>query len=203
MSERSDASGDGELILLPVGPAVGYSVEHGPRHVTCLSPPPLRQKIDARAAVWGVSKPTLPACARLRLSVCAKTILASPGVVVLIFASSWVQEFTASSRKHRIQQMPVGRWLGCKVEFFCLERGGFCGRDIRLPEVPAVVIDEAAVSSPLPPLPSSDLSRKDFKAHRQVSVIRPTDVCRVQTHAAAIPRRIVTVEVADGDGSFD
>ena len=35
--------------------------------------------------------------------------------------------------------------IGRKVEFFRLECGGFRGRDIRLPEVPAVVIDEAAI----------------------------------------------------------
>ena len=35
--------------------------------------------------------------------------------------------------------------IGCKVELFRLECGGFRGRDIRLPEAPAVVIDEATV----------------------------------------------------------
>lgn len=91
--------------------------------------------------------------------------------------------------------------IGCKVEFFRLECGGFCGRDIRLPEVPAVVIDEAAVLTKAL-LYLVGLKLRIFVPIVKCRVCRLIDVCRVQRRRA-IPHVAQTVEVADGDGSFD
>ena len=84
-------------------------------------------------------------------SICAKDCFGIVKVVVLIFEIITGPRIRiASSRKvggYRTVFNANARHdgIGCKVEFFRLECGGFRGRDIRLPEVPAVVIDEAAI----------------------------------------------------------
>ena len=121
-------------------------------------------------------------------------IIAGPGICI---ASSrkvggYCTVFNANARYDGI---------GCKVEFFRLECGGFRGRDIRLPEAPAVVIDEATVLTKAL-FYFVGLKPRIFVPIVKRRVCRLIDVCRVQRRRA-IPHVAQTVEVADGDGGFD
>ena len=140
-------------------------------------------------------------------SICAKDCFGIVKVVVLIF------EIIAGPRIRIASSRKVGGYrtvfnanarhdgIGCKVEFFRLECGGFRGRDIRLPEVPAVVIDEAAIFTQTL-FYFVGLKPRIFVPIVKRRVCRLIDVCRVQRRRA-IPHVAQTVEVADGDGGFD
>ena len=140
-------------------------------------------------------------------SVCAKDCFGIVKVVVLIF------EIIAGPRIRIASSRKVGGYrtvfnsnacydgIGCKVELFRLECGGFRGRDIRLPEAPAVVIDEAAVLTKAL-FYFVGLKPRIFVSIVKCRVRRLIDVCLVQRRRA-IPHVAQTVEVADGDGGFD
>ena len=119
-------------------------------------------------------------------SVCTKDCFGIVKVVVLIFeiiAGPRIR--IASSRKvggYRTVFNSNARYdgIGCKVELFRLECGGFRGRDIRLPEVPTVVIDEATVLTQAL-FYFVGLKPRIFVPIVKCRVCRLIDVCRVPT----------------------